>query len=661
MNILIPDSWLREYLETEAEPEVIAREVSLCGPSVERIEEIEGETVYDIEVTTNRVDTACVRGFAREAAVILQAAGIKAKFLETGKEKSLSLKQFSVNAKLKLPKISLETEAVKRILTVVLDQVKETATPPLMAKRLRQIGENVHTSVIDITNYITHELGHPCHAFDYDKVMALGGEIRVKQADKGKKFVTLDGVEHQTVGGEVVFESKTGEIIDLPAIKGTANTAIDENTQKVLFWLENMDAKVVRQASMSHAIRTVAAILNEKNVDPTLASEVMARGLQLFQQICQAQIASQIEDKWPEKTAEKTIKLSLQRLSDYLGVNLAEEKVKQILQNLGFAVTIADEQNLLVMPPSFRSVDVKEQADVIEEVARIYGYAKIEGKLDFAVTTLPKQDEYNFALEGKMSHFLAGKGLSEVYTYSMVSEELAKMETGALEEKLRVSNPLNDELVYLRQKLIPSLAQVYKNNLGKTNKVAGVFEVAKTYFAGKKDDQVKEELHLAVVSDHSYRQSRAWLEQLLALAYIKKIRVEENTGKIATENGKETLGLITILPDGKVAWELNLLTVVKLAAKYPHYQALNNKPMIIEDLTFVFKSGQAVGPIIEKMTQIDNLIKNVALKDVYEQNYTFTYQYQGKEETISNLEVAPVRAKIVEMMQNEGCELVGKI
>lgn len=660
MNILIPDSWLREYLETTATPETIAKEVSLCGPSVERIEIIENEPVYDVEITTNRVDSACVRGFAREAAVILQAAGIGAKFLPNGQEKSLTLDQFVASNSLPLPKISCQTPKVERILTVVLDQVQDITTPSLIAKRLRQIGEHVHSSVIDITNYITHELGHPCHAFDYDKIMNLGGEIVIKQAEKGKNFITLDGEEHETFGGEIVFESKSGEIIDLPAIKGMKNTAIDTETKRVLFWLENMEAKVVRQASMNHAIRTVAAILNEKNVDPNLASEVMARGIQLFEKVCQAQLASNIQDKWTEKPIVSAIKLSLKRVDDYLGVRLDKEKVIDILQSLGFLIKEVDQENLLVTPPSFRLVDVTQQADVIEEVARIYGYSRLKGNLNFPVVTIPKQKQYDFALEEKMLHFLAGKGLSEVYTYSMVSSLLsAAEETTVLEEKLKINNPLNDDLVYLRQKLYPSLEQVYQDNFGKTKQIKGIFELAKVYFPEETTAKIREELHLAVLSEKPYREVKAWLDQLLHLAFLKEIKVTENGEIFSVTETK--LGEIKVLADGKTSvFELNLEKISLQANKYPHYQVINNQPIIIEDLTFKI-ANQAVGPLIEKMKKIDPLIKKVTLKDIYQQNYTFTYQYQREIGALSSEDVAPVRKKIVETMNDAGHQLVGKI
>jgi phenylalanyl-tRNA synthetase beta chain len=300
MNILIPHQWLLEHLDTKATPKKIQEILSLSGPSVEHIYRKQQEEVYDIEVTTNRVDSMSIRGIAREAAVILSQAGIPSqlKSLKLKNQKELIIQGES----LPLPQINNNPEISKRVLCVILKNVKKTPTPNWMAKRLLQTDMNVHDSVIDITNYITHELGHPCHAFDYDKLMKSGGVINIVEAEKNEKFTTLDGLDFVTVGGEVVFKNAKNEIIDLPSIKGTANTSIDDNTTNVLLLLESIIAPKVRFASMTHAIRTTAAQLMEKNVDPNLAELVLLRGIELYQQLCKAQIGSQIFDDFPVKT-----------------------------------------------------------------------------------------------------------------------------------------------------------------------------------------------------------------------------------------------------------------------------------------------------------------------------------------------------------------------
>ena len=181
MNILIPHDWLLEHLQTKVEPKELQRALSLCGPSVERIYEREGESVYDIEVTTNRVDSMSVRGIAREAAVILKQFGHAAK-LKKLDDKLISrsrIKSGMTQGSLALPKIHNNPKLNTRTMCVILGDIKRNPTPDWMAKRLIQVEMNIHDAAIDITNYVTHELGHPCHAFDYDKLMTTGGEIHI--------------------------------------------------------------------------------------------------------------------------------------------------------------------------------------------------------------------------------------------------------------------------------------------------------------------------------------------------------------------------------------------------------------------------------------------------------------------------------------------------
>ena len=186
MNILIPHTWLKEHLATDADPKTIQENVSLCGPSIERIYDTEGDKVYDIEVTTNRVDSMSVRGIAREAAVILEQFGISA----TLKPQQLLQDLQPEVTELPLPKIVNDPDLSKRIICVVLQGVKRNSTPEWMGKRLLQTDQNIHDAAIDITNYVTHELGHPCHAFDYDKLMKTGGEIIISEAKKDEPFST---------------------------------------------------------------------------------------------------------------------------------------------------------------------------------------------------------------------------------------------------------------------------------------------------------------------------------------------------------------------------------------------------------------------------------------------------------------------------------------
>lgn len=650
MNILVPVSWLGEYVETSLTPEELAALGSLHGPSFERIEMIEGEPVYDIEITTNRVDAMCIKGLARELAAIGRG---KVKPKKLALTRTIDFKPET--EKLPLPVVRVETKAVKKIACVVLDQVKNGESPAWLQKRLRQIGQNSHGIIVDMSNYVTHELGHPCHTFDYDKIMALGGEIIVKQANKGKKFVTLDGSEHETYGGEVVFESKDGEIIDLPAIKGTANTAVDEQTKRVLFWLENMDAPTVRQASMRHAIRTVAAVLNEKNVDPALIDEVLSLGVEILRDSAGAKVASEVfvyQDQSLSAPIEP-IMLDLERVNEYLGVKITPERVCEILQDLGFKICEQSKQKWLVTPPTFRAHDVTMEADLIEEVARLYGYHLLPSKLDFPTVQITPQPQFDFQLENRLKHALVDAGMTEVYTYSMISREQAGEKA---DEWLKLINPLTEDKEYLRQSLMPSLLAVYAEQKVDPERMAGVFELANVYFPGKTRDSVDERLKLAWVTTLPYRQMRSLLEQILRLAGVQAEITK--AGQILA--GKETVGVIEA-HDEKLAVELDMQLLVKARQPLVVQGNHDQRPQVLEDLTFVIPAGQSVGDVLAAIGAASPLVSGVRLGEIYRDHYTFHLEYRREGEALTSGELMPVRREIVAQVAKLGAELVGSL
>ncbi|MDR0463368.1 MAG: phenylalanine--tRNA ligase subunit beta [Pseudomonadales bacterium] len=672
MNILVPHSWLLEYLDTKAEPATIQKEVSLCGPAIERINEIDGERVYDIEVTTNRVDSMCVRGIAREAAVILNQAGHKANFKPHADEAPFTLDSLKVtaNEKLSLPKITIKTPKINRTLCVVLDRVERTPTPDWMGKRLVAVDEKIHDSVVDITNYITHELGHPCHAFDYDKIMKLGGEIIVKQAEAGKEFVTLDGNTYKTFGDEVVFENPAGEIIDLPAIKGMLNSAIDESTKRVLFWIESLDAMTVRRASMQHAIRTVAAALNEKNVDPHLASDVFVRGVRLYESLCGAKVASEVHDFFPnaDKVAPP-IELNLERLNNYLGTKIDPKITKEILEKLDMKVVEKNKNVYLITPPTFRQHDVAIEVDLIEEVARIYGYHNLPSTLSFPTVVVKPQPEYDFPMEKKIINYLAALGYFEVYTYSMVSEEQALTINPNLDQYLKMANPLTTDKVYLRQSLLPSLAAVFElNNISK--QPTSIFELAKVYLPSTTSEPARnrEEMRFSLLSNKKYREVITDLDSLLRNLFIENYQIKEikpafSFAKQQAELiiGGTVIGQLIVDKQDRINIEIELALLQKFVRNYPKYQAPSKYPSIIEDLTFVINKNHHLGEVISLIKEQNQLIKKVEFVSEYNDNKTFTITYQSHKAILSNEDIAPIREKIVEALAKQKIELVGKL
>lgn len=669
MNILIPHQWLLEHLETPVEPEKLSDYLSLAGPSVETIKEIAGETVYDIEVTTNRVDAMSIRGIAREAKVILKQNKVEAELINSKLPDKNKLQL--IKPELKLPQITNDPKLCPRIICLVLNNVKQTPTPDWMAKRLKQIGQNIHHSLVDITNYVTHELGHPIHAFDYDRLMELGGEIIVKEAQAGKKFITLDEETHETVGGEVVLENAKGKIIDLPAIKGTSNTSINQSTKNILLWVEKVVPEKVRFASMIHDIRTMAAQLNEKDVDPHLAEPTLLRAVQLYQELCDAQIASPIFDDFPQQNEVKPIRLKVKKIDQYLGLELKIKTITTILEDLNCKIKLESDaekrQSVLeVTPPTFRP-DLQIPVDIVEEVARIYGYHRLPSKLMTSEIPTQNSSRTNFVLENKIKYFLAHLGWQEIYSYSLISEKLALESGWNLKSHLKLKNPMTEDKVYLRRSLLPSLAEIIRQN--PEHEQLSVYELANIYPPQGDKELPAEKMMLGLVSRLEYRQVRGILESLLDQFYLQNYEITPIKKTPAgwqqaalIKAGEVKLGKIGLLKSNLAAVQLKLENLSQVTKKHPQYQPISKTMPIIEDMTFTLKSGTAVGPIMQTIRNIDQLVTDLKLKTIYKQNYTFSIEYHHPSKNLEVSEIEPLRKKIVKELKKEHqAKLVGEV
>ncbi len=670
MNIYIPHYWLLDHLEAEADPQTIATCLSLCGPSVERIETIESEPVYDIEVTTNRVDMMSVKGIAREAAAILPEFGINA-----------SLKQTPLSNTDHLDTNTLDLEIINnpqlnhRILAIKIANVTLGPSPQWLQKRLLQVGQRPLNTIVDITNFVMWEIGHPIHAFDYDRLTTK--KIMVRIARPNESFTTLDNKSYTTVGGEVVYDDGNGKIIDLPGIMGTANTVVTNDTKNVLLWVEANDAQKIRFTSMTHAIRTQAAVLNEKNVDPTLGLEAIQRAAFLALELAQGTIGSKLYDNYATPSKPQPISLEMKKLTAYMGIDLESQRIETILKNLGFAVSYNTESGLehfLVTPPSYRASDVTIAQDLIEEISRIWGYHNFPSVImDTAIPDKP--DDHNFSLEYQTKTWLSGWGAQEVYTYSMVSEELAVQSGFTTDDHITIKNPLSDEYVYMRRSLLPSLADVLrKNPKGQQT----LFELQNIYTPQKGNETTlpQEFLTLAVVVPGSYVKLKGMIEVLLEKLHIEYECVPDSNSfsgsldpktvaQIRSKQG-HVMGIMGRLRSnlGSVAYaaELDFAALEKLHRLYPHALKLATNPPIIEDLTFTLPPNSYVGMVSTTIRDTSSLIEAVKIKSTYLQNVTFTIIYRSQSENLSNEMIEPLRKAIIQaVLQAHAGKLVGEV
>lgn len=651
MNILIPDSWLREFLKTDATPKEIKEYVSLCGPSVERMNTVGKDIVYDIEVTTNRVDSYSVMGIAREAAAILPRFGKKAKFTSHVAKGSIYPKT-PLGIHIEDPK-----GYCRRILAVKIANITLAPSPAWLAKKLELVGQRPLNNIIDITNFVMWETGHPSHAFDYDRLVAK--KILVREAKKGEKVVSLDGKKHVMIGGEMVFDDGSGTIIDIPGIMGTANTSVTPETKNVLLFIENSDPAKIRFASMAHAIRTQAAVINEKDPDPELALVAMNRAVELACELTHGTLGSALYDAYPKKFTGYSVTLKRTKLDSYIGTSLSDNEIKQILTTLGFETTCTKTE-VAVVVPSFRR-DVTLDVDIIEEIARIYGYHNIETHLpqnEPPVVTLPPELEWEHTIKTRLRDW----GYTETYTYSMISEE--QMDVFGLDKAkaYRIANPLSAEWVYMRPSLWPSMLSAVKENLSHRRDLK-LFELSMTYHFRHGDIPRERPVLMIALTGHKFYEAKGITQAIFKQFGIPFVHgVPKTDTNIRKWAGKTQLALgefgsvSEVNPEFLSALgisvpvtlvELYFDELVKNAKSVSVYEPIPKFPPAVEDMAFTVGDNFSVGFLIDACRRVSPLVYDVTLLDSHKDTRTIHVTYLDPKRNLTADDIRPIREKII--------------
>jgi phenylalanyl-tRNA synthetase beta chain len=644
MNIKILDSWLKEFLDTDATPKQIADRMSLTSVGVERIEKWKNDFLYDIEVTTNRPELASVVGLAREAGAVLPQSGLEAKFTPP------KLPKPTVSGKDKESvTITFDPKLVNRICAVVME-VTVKQSPEEISNRLEASDIRSLNNIIDVTNYVMRTIGHPTHVFDFDKIS--GASMHIRESKKGEKITTLDGKTYVLPGGDIVAADSSKAIVDLLAIMGLKNSVVSEQTKLILFFVNNNETSRIRRTSMTLGIRTEAAQLNEKGIDPELAMDALLYGIELYKKIAGGKIISDIIDIYPIKPKPTQVSVSIEKIKAVIGIEVPEKTSAKILTDLGFTVKIKG-AHLEATVPSYRLQDVSIPEDLIEEIARVYGYFKIPSIIPSIQPSEVTPIEANeFYWEDKIRQALKYWGFTEAYTYHMVSDELYLVEG----ERVKLANPLGTEYVYMRAALTPSLLSVLKEN--KRLEQIKLFEIANVY-KKKKNDLPVQSLHIGGVIkavDATFYTAKGILEQLFTDLGIETVSYKEKsdgnfTAEIQIE--KDRIGDITIHDKGLITFELLYAPLLKYASRQKKYRGISGFPPVFEDMSFVIPDTVPTGDILSAIKKQSRLIKQVSLLDRYEGSRTFHIIYQDENKNLTSGEIEPIRKKISLALKDE--------
>ena len=647
MQIKIVDSWLREFLDTRASVSEIAKQLSLTSVSVERTEKIGDDHVYDIEITTNRPDLMSVSGIAKEASAVLPEQGIAARFIPP---KLPNLQTADISFPIE---IINDPKLVNRIMAVVME-VEIGSSPREIKDRLEKSEIRSLNNLIDVTNYVMREVGHPCHVFDFDLLNTK--RINIRESKKDELITTLDGKEYRLYGGDIVADDGKGRIIDLLGVMGTANSVVQNNTKRILFFLDNNNPKKIRQTSMSLGIRTEAAIINEKGIDPELMMPALKRGIELYQQIAKGKVVSKVLDIYPNKSKTHVIKVSLEKVNNVMGVKIEPSRTTEILEKLGFSVKKLS-SSIEVEVSTIRSNEVLIDEDVIEEIARVYGYHKLPSAVPTFLNNKNIPYANNFYFENRVKNALKYWGYTEVYTYSLISEDLYD---GPIEGALKLKNPLSEDMEYLRNSLVPSLLQVIDNN--RSREVVKIFELSNTYHKRPKD-LPEETLMLSGAvkkSGISFFEIKGLIEQIFEDLGIKNYKFKQKVDGPGAQVfiGSENIGYIEILNNNIIDFELNFDKMLEHTNLRKIYKPLAKFPPIVEDVTFVLGEGINTEDVIEEIKLQNFLITEVSLKDQFEDSKTFHIIYQAQDKNLTNKEVSEIREQIIKAVTEKFKALV---
>lgn len=661
MDIKITNSSLRKFLETPADVDTLAENISLCGPTFDRIHKTDdGDYIFEIEAITNRVDTASSQGVAREAATILTQFGIPAKMINDPYKDKLEFrkglpKQFHFNI--------ANNDLVVRHSAVSFTNVDIKDSPDDTKKLLTNCGERPINNAVDITNELTLLYGMPSHIFDLDKLAAQ--ELIIRESNKGEEITTLDGINNKLRGGDIVIEDGNGRLVDLCGVMGGVIAEVDAHTKNILMIVPVYQPKKIRQTSLYLQKRTLASQIFEKQPDPELSLPVLNKAIQLFKERTGAEVSSDIFDYYPNPRTPKVVSLDLSWLDKFIGVAISKDQIISILSGLGFSGNPNSDGFIECVVPSFRYHDINIKEDLAEEIARIYGYFRLPSVLPTTPTT-PEKGSILLESELKAKKYLANIGFHEIYNNSLISLDLINKSDLNPSSHLKLTNALSSDYEYLRITLIPSLLQNLRNNQGKTDEVVNLLEIANTYIKQEDTDLPQEVSILCFLTSNDYREAKGYLEALFNYLNYPPVHFDGGDNNSVIFNEKQNSNILTVngpmlgkighikpqilrnfgITSNPVLVEINFASLCDAVNPGYIYHPISEYPPMIEDITL--QTDNLIGDTIEKIYQVDPLITSVKYLDSYNNKHTFKISFGSPERNLEQKEVNSIKEKIAE-------------
>lgn len=665
-------TWLKEFVDFSLTAEELSHLLTMVGLEVEETESVGDDIVYEIAVTPNRPDCLSIRGIAREIAASLNLLlkNVRANFKEEGVGPRIEVREPSL---------------CRRYVSRIIYGVRPGHSPEWIRKRLKTHGIRTTNNIVDITNYVLMEFGQPLHAFDLDKLS--GKKIVVKSAGDVSGFKTLDSKD-RSLKSEMLLIWDADKPVAIAGVMGGFNSEVGSSTVNILLECAHFNPVSIRRTSKGLSISTESSYRFERGTDINALGDALDRAVGMITEVAGGSVTP-MTDIYPERYIPEHIRITQQKVRSLLGLAIDEKTSVKILSGLGCAVR-SEGDHLIVTPPSFRQ-DIQQDVDLIEEIARVYGYDKIPVTLP-SIKMQPSSLRDYHKMTDRVKELMVRAGSSEAINLSFMNQtaldQLQIPQDDRRRDLVLIKNPLRKEDTALRTMLLPALLGNVQLNISRGEKDLSLFEVSKVFF--HTEPKLPEEvLQMAAVycgkpdrtlwmSRHdSFYVMKGTLESLLEGLGIGQYTVSSD--KPYTEPylhpGKScsvllerirvgSLGTIhpetahrLDLPEDLVLLEIqNLAHLFTEASKDATFKPMPRYPYVERDLAVVVAKGMTSAEVQDAILNIDtDIVESVRLFDIYtgkpiaadKKSMAFSIRYRAADRTLTDGEVDQVHSVIV--------------
>lgn len=668
-------------LGTSHEGIMVLDEDLIPGTPAAQVFNIENDEVFEIGLTPNRADAMSHMGVARDLRAGMLQQNISTEFITP------SVSNFRVDKRILKMDISVEdAKLAPRYCGVTISGITVKPSPDWLQNRLKSIGITPKNNIVDITNYVLHELGQPLHAFDASKIK--GNKVIVKTLPAGTKFTTLDDVERTLHEEDLMICDENGPMC-FAGVLGGKNSGVKENTSTLFLESAYFNPVSVRKTAKRHTISTDASFRFERGIDPTITEYALKRAANLIIELAGGEITSDITDIYPKKIEDHSVVLNYNKAAKIIGEELPKETIKKILASLDIKINSVSDVGLGLTIPSYR-VDVQRDVDVIEEILRVYGYNNItfSKKLNASVANSPRNEDYK--MQNVVGGLLTGLGFNEMMANSLTSPDYIKLSDDLKEEfNITMLNPLSRDLSSMRQSLLFSGLEAVSYNINRRATDLKFYEFGKTYHKLPSGYEEPKHLTLFVTGNKSAESwtnaqkgsdfflFKGYVSGILSRFGLDKVQSEPTTSDVFAEGLAFTIGIEKIVDFGTVkkaitkAFDIkqevfyadfNWNAILKLVGGKIKFTDIPKYPEVRRDLALLVDESVQFDSIYKIARQTEkSLLKKIDLFDVYQganlpegkKSYAVSFTIQDATKTLTDVQIDKIMSKLQKNFETE--------